>query len=335
MTDDRDDRDDRAGRARALWYDRPGGAAVLEAQLAPPGENQVLVKCLHSLVSRGTESLVFNGEVPESEWRRMRAPLQEGAFPHPVKYGYAAVGTAIDGAADLVGRRVFSLHPHQTAFVVDRAFAVPVPETVPSRRATLAANAETALNAIWDGGAGPCDRIAVVGGGVVGLLVAWLAARLPGAEVTLVDVDPARRPVAEALGALFAQPGEAEDGRDVVFHASATGAGLSTAIGLAGREATVVEMSWYGTRPVEVLLGGVFHSGRVRLVSSQVGEISPGRRPRRTHRDRLEAALGLLDDDRLDVLLEPAIPFEALPEALPEILGKGAPPRLAQVIDYD
>lgn len=264
----------------------------------------------------------------------MRAPLQEGEFPFPVKYGYAAAGTVAEGPAALVGRRVFCLHPHQSAFVADTAMVVPIPDAVPTRRAVLAANAETALNALWDAGAGPCDRIAVVGGGVVGLLVGWLAGRMPGTRVTLVDVDPARRATAEALGLSFAEPDAAPGGNDLVVHASATAAGLRTAIDLAGTEATVLEMSWYGERRVEIGLGGLFHSGRLTLASSQVGAVSPGRRPRWTHRDRLAAALELLDDARLDRLLEPDIAFDDLPEALPAILGEGAPPRLCPVVAY-
>ena len=326
-----------AGRplpARALWYRAPGEAGLQPAEIDAPAEDQVLVETLHSALSRGTESLVFNGRVPAAERSRMRAPFQEGEFPFPVKYGYAAVGRVARGRSDLVGRTVFCLHPHQSAFVVPAAAVVPVPDGVPPRRAVLAANMETALNGIWDSGAGPCDRIAVVGGGVVGLLVAALAAGLPGARVVLVDVDERRRTVAAALGLPFATPAVAAGPCDVVFHASATGAGLATAIGLAGEEATVVEMSWYGDRRVEVPLGGNFHSGRITLVSSQVGRVSPGRRTRWSYRDRLSAALALLADHRLDALLEPAVRFEDLPAALPSILGDGATGTLCQVIDY-
>ena len=174
------------------------------------------------------------------------------------------------------------------------AALVPVPDGVPARRATLAANMETALNALWDGGAGPGDRIVVVGAGVVGLLVTSLAARLPGAEVTAVDVDESRRPLVESLGARFARPEQAPRDADIVFHASATAAGLETAIKCAGFEGTIVEMSWYGDKPVEVDLGGAFHSRRLKLVSSQVGQVAASRRPRWDYRRRVEAAMRLL-----------------------------------------
>jgi threonine dehydrogenase-like Zn-dependent dehydrogenase len=193
---------------------------------------------------------------------------------------------------------------------------------------------ETALNALWDSAAGPGDRIVVVGAGVVGLLVAALAARLPGTEVTAVDIDQGRQPLAQSLGARFALPQQAPGDADFVFHASATAAGLNAAINCAGFEGTIVEMSWYGDKPVQVDLGGAFHSRRLKLVSSQVGHVSPSRRPRWTHRRRVEAAVALLAAmPALDELVAEEIAFEDAARELPRILG----PRghgLAPVIRY-
>lgn len=308
--------------ALALWITGPG-AVALRSEPVACGPDAVLVETLWSGISRGTEALVLRGGVPAAEHARMRAPLQAGDFPWPVKYGYAAVGTVAEGPAGLAGRTVFVLHPHQDRFAVPAAMAVPVPEAVPPGRAILAANMETALTVVWDAGAGPGDRIAVIGAGTVGALVAWLCARLPGAEVTLVDVDPARAPLAAALGCGFALPGGgAPVDCDCVVHASATGAGLATALGAAGPEATVVEASWYGDREIAVVLGGAFHSRRLRLVSSQVGQVPPGRRARWTTRRRLEAALALLADPALDVLLTGETAFADLPAAYAAILDR-------------
>jgi len=304
------------------------------APLQRPKPGEALVRTLFSGISRGTERLVFNGAIGQSEWERMRGPNQEGAFPFPVKYGYCATGAVDEGPPELVGRTVFCLHPHQDHFLAPAASLVTVPEAVPARRATLTANMETALNALWEGGAGPSDRIVVVGAGVVGLLVTALAARLPGAEVTTVDVEEARRPVAQSLGARFALPTEAPADADLVFHASATAAGLATAINCAGFEGTIVEMSWYGDKPVQVDLGGAFHSRRLRLVSSQVGHVAPSRRARWTHRRRVEAAAALLAGiPALDALVAEEIAFEDAPRELPRILGPGAS-GLAPVIRY-
>ena len=310
--------------ARAVWYVGKGAVELRAAPLPRPQPGEAVVRSLFSGISRGTERLVFNGEVGRSEWERMRCPNQEGAFPFPVKYGYCATGVVEVGPGELLGRTVFCLHPHQDHFNAPLATLVPVPDGVPARRATLAANMETALNALWDSAAGPGDRIVVVGAGVVGLLVAALAARLPGAEVTVVDVDESRRPIAQSLGARFAPPKQAPGDADIVFHASATAAGLNAAISCAGFEGTIVEMSWYGDKPVQVDLGGAFHSRRLKLVSSQVGHVSPGRRPRWTHRRRVEAAVGLLAAmPALDALVAEEIAFEDAPRELPGILGPG------------
>jgi hypothetical protein len=310
--------------AEALWYSGPGQAEIRQEKLEPPGAGEVRVRALFGAVSRGTEALVLAGRVPASEFERMRAPFMAGDFPFPVKYGYATVGRVEGGAEALRGRTVFTLHPHQTLFNLPADAAVVLPENLPPQRAVLAANMETALNAVWDAAPGPADRIAVVGAGVVGALVGYLCGRLPGAEVTLVDVNPARAELARALGVSFARPEAAKGDCDLVVHASGNPAGLGTALALAGEEATVLEMSWYGDAPVTAMLGGAFHSRRLRLISSQVGMIAPSHRPRWTHGRRLAAALALLADPRLDALLAPAVAFAALPRRLPDILAAGS-----------
>jgi NADPH:quinone reductase-like Zn-dependent oxidoreductase len=286
-----------------------------------PGPGEVLVRALHGAISRGTERLVFGGLVPSSQYQRMRAPYMAGTFPYPAKYGYATVGRVEAGPPELRDRIVFALHPHQSIFTVAADSVVPVPPQVPPQRAVLAANMETALNALWDGAPGPSDRIAVVGGGVVGLLVARLCAQIPGTQVTVVDVVAARGELAQALGAGFAAPATAPQDCDLVFHASGNSAGLTTALRLAGEEATIVELSWYGAGAVAAPFGEAFHSRRLRLISSQVGEVAPSHRPRWSRGRRLAAALDLLADPVLDGLLAPPVSFENLLASLAEILG--------------
>jgi NADPH:quinone reductase-like Zn-dependent oxidoreductase len=306
--------------AEALWYTAPGIAGIRSETLAPPAAHEVRVRALFGAVSRGTEALVLAGRVPVSEFERMRAPFMAGAFPFPVKYGYATVGRIEGGAEALRGRTIFTLHPHQNFFNIPASAAMVLPENLPPQRAVLAANMETALNGVWDAAPGPADRIAVVGAGVVGSLVAYLCGRFPGAEVTLVDINPARAELAQALGVGFASPESAQGDCDLVVHASGNPGGLTTALALAGEEATVLEMSWYGDAPVTVPLGGAFHSRRLRLISSQVGQIAPSHRPRWSHGRRLAAALALLTDPRLDALLAPPVLFGDLARRLPEIL---------------
>jgi threonine dehydrogenase-like Zn-dependent dehydrogenase len=318
---------------QALWYVAPGRAEIRPEPVAAPGPDQVQVRALYGAISRGTERLVFAGRVPESEHGRMRAPFMAGAFPFPVKYGYATVGRVEQGPSGLAGRTVFVLYPHQTVFVAPAETVTPVPDAVPPSRAVLAANMETALNGLWDAQPGPGDRIAVVGAGVVGALTARLAARIPGTEVTLVDIDPARAALADKLGLRFAQPAAAPQDCDLVIHASASAAGLATALRLAGTEATVLELSWYGAGETPVPLGGAFHSRRLKLVSSQVGLVAASRRARWDYARRRAAALALLDDPALDALLAPAIAFHDLPARLPAIL-EPAGGVLCQVISY-
>src|SRR5262245_48307637 len=319
--------------AKSLWYAKKGVAELRVAPLQPPGPGQARVRTLFSAISRGTERLVFNGAVGQSEWERMRGPMQDGSFPFPVKYGYCATGVVEEGPADLRGKTVFCLHPHQDYFNAPLEALAVVPEAVPARRATLAANMETALNALWDAGAGPGDRIVVVGAGVVGLLVTSLAARLPGASVTAVDVNKSRKPILEALGADLATPDRAPREADIVFHASASAAGLNTAIACAGPEGTIVEMSWYGDKPVTVGLGGAFHSRRLKLISSQVGLISTSRRLRWDYPRRRAMAMSLLAQPTLDVLVSEEIAFEDAPRELPRVFSPGAQ-GLAPVIRY-
>ncbi len=310
--------------ARAFWLAEPGRGEIRREALAPPGPGEVLVRARRSGISRGTESLVFLGRVPRSLHIGMRCPFQRGDFPAPVKYGYASVGVVEAGAAALIGRRVFCLHPHQDRYVVPEDAVVPVPDAVPDRRAVLAANMETALNGLWDAAPLLGDRIAVVGAGTVGALMAALAAGIPGAAVEIVDIDPSRAALATALGCRFAVPARAAGDADLVIHASSSTAGLATALALAGLEATVLEMSWYGDAMVPVPLGEAFHARRLRLVASQVGMVAPARRSRRSRRQRLEQALGLLAAPVFDHLLSGESAFEELPQAMARLAGDPA-----------
>jgi 2-desacetyl-2-hydroxyethyl bacteriochlorophyllide A dehydrogenase len=320
--------------AHAFWVVAPGRGEIRQESPAPPSASDVVVRTLYSGISRGTESLVFHGRVPASEYQRMRAPYQAGDFPAPVKYGYANVGRVEQGPAGLAGRMVFSLYPHQTRFVVPAGAVHVVPDDVPARRAVLAANMETALNAVWDARVVPGQRVVVVGAGAVGCLVARLAAQIPACDVTLVDTNPARAGIARVLGVGFAAPEAAAGDADVVLHASGTGAGLSTALGLAGMEATVVDLSWYGDQPVALPLGGAFHSRRLTIQSSQVGQVARDQRARWSTGRRLEKALQLLNDPALDALLTGETAFSQLPDAMPALTA-AAGATICHTVTYD
>jgi NADPH:quinone reductase-like Zn-dependent oxidoreductase len=319
--------------ARAFWLRSPGHGEIRNVSLPKPAADEVLVRTLCSGVSRGTETLVFRGGVPESQHTAMRAPFQDGEFPGPVKYGYLNVGLVEEGPQHLLGRRVFCLYPHQTRYVVPASAVTPVPDTVPAARAVLAGTVETAVNAVWDAAPLIGDRIAVVGAGMVGACVAAVLARYPAVRVQLVDADPMRAGIARALGVDFALPEDAAGDCDLVVHASATENGLARSLELLAPEGTVVELSWYGDRRISLPLGEAFHSRRLVVRSSQVGMVSPSRRSSRTFADRLALALDLLADPAFDALITGECAFDELPEVLPR-LTSGELPGLCHRVLY-
>jgi threonine dehydrogenase-like Zn-dependent dehydrogenase len=319
--------------ARAFWLAAPGRGEIRSTPLADGGRGDVLIRAAASAISRGTESLVFTGGVPPSEYQLMRCPFQDGDFPAPVKYGYASVGIVEAGPVALHGQRVFCLYPHQDRYIVPASAVLPVPAAVPDERATLAANMETAINAMWDAGPRVGDRIAIIGAGVVGCFIASLAAKLPGTRVELIDIDRRRERIAEALGCRFATPDTASGECDIVFHSSASEAGLATALRLAGFEARLIELSWYGNKPVAVPLGEAFHQRRLQLISSQVGAVAQARRARRTHRERLSLALALLADPVYDQLITGHCTLDTLPQRMTQ-LAAAPDGALAEIVLY-
>jgi threonine dehydrogenase-like Zn-dependent dehydrogenase len=319
--------------ARAFWIVAPGRGELRTERVRTPAEGEVLVRTLYSGISRGTESLVFRGDVPRSEYERMRAPFQEGQFPGPVKYGYCNVGFVEWGPSHLQGREVFSLYPHQDRFVVPASAVHLLPPGVPPARAVLAANLETAVNGVWDAEVQPGDRVHVIGAGTVGCLVAWLLRARSGVTCTLSDINPSRAAIAGALDVQFALPDALPGEADVVVHTSGSPEGLQRALEVTARDGTVLEMSWYGDRMVSLPLGREFHSRRLTIKSSQVGSIPPSRRGRWTFERRLDFALGLLQDRALDALVTGESAFDSLP-AVMERLSAGSSGTLTHRIAY-
>lgn len=309
-------------QARAFWISKPGAGELRNELLPAPAADEVRIRTLYSAISRGSESLVFKGCVPSSQYRIMRAPFQAGEFPAPVKYGYSSVGIVEHGPAELCQRKIFCLYPHQSAYVVPADAVLPIPDNIPAERAILAANMETALNGLWDAAPLAGDRIAVIGAGTIGCLLAYLLAQIPGCDVCLIDIAPARQNIADRLGVKFVLAQHAPDNCDLVIHASGAADGLRTALTLAGFEAHIIELSWYGAGEVSLALGEAFHSKRLRIQASQVSTIANRQRGRWTHKRRLEKVFELLGDERLDCLINEQSHFTELPATMARLAAK-------------
>ena len=307
--------------ATAFWIAGPGSGELRSSILSPLKLGEVRVRALYSAISMGTERIVFNGQVPISEHSTMKAPFQEGEFSGAVKYGYSSCGVIEEGPPELMGKIVFSLYPHQDNYVLPKEEVHSVPIGVPPERAILAANMETALNALWD--VAPClgARVAVVGAGVVGCLAAYLCSRIPGTDVVMVDINPEREAIADALHLKFSMD-VANGGMDLVIHASGASSGLETALNLAGFEATVLELSWFGDKPATTHLGSAFHSRRITLKSSQVGSVGILQRARWSRAKRLALALRFLSDDVLDCLISGESNFSCLPATMERLMSQ-------------
>lgn len=323
--------------ATAFWSDHGTGRLLTET-LPAVGPNDLRIRTCFSAISKGTETLVFNGAVPISEYERMRAPFQEGTFDGPVKYGYCNVGIVEHGPADWMEQAVFCLYPHQDRYVVPQERVYRLPADLPLERAVLAANMETCVNALADAGldreinGGSAFSVSIIGAGLVGCLMAHLA-KTHGHAVELIDINPDRQGMADVLGVSFSTPENAQTDREVIVHTSASNAGLVQALNLAALEGLIVEMSWFGTTQAKLPLGEAFHSKRLTIRSSQVGHIAPARQASWTYATRFAHALECLKAPELDALITDESPFEALPEVMAQ-LSRGEATPLCHRIRY-
>lgn len=302
--------------ARALWLDAPGRAVLRDTELPPLAEGWSRLQAIASAISPGTERLVATGRVPAEVAETMRCPYMEGAFPFPVKYGYSLVGRLDDG------RIAHVLHPHQEVAHVRTADLRIVPDDVPPERATLAANLETAVTALWDARIAPGERALVIGFGIVGSVVARLLTRVAGVEVDVLEPDATKRGLAQRMGFhAIAEPGS---DYDIAFGASGAPEEVQIALDAIGAEGRVVALSWLGTREVRLQLGGTFHSGRKQLISSQVSHIPPHMRARWDYARRTRLVFALLRDPIFDEHITRAVAFDELPRFYEELCAGGA-----------
>jgi 2-desacetyl-2-hydroxyethyl bacteriochlorophyllide A dehydrogenase len=296
---------------RALWHLSTRQSLIREGRTGRPESGECLVQAYYSMISVGTERLVARGGVPPALYAEMAVPYMQGSFAFPLAYGYSLTGVVLDGPREWLGERVHLMHPHQTVCRVRTADLTVIPPAVPLDRAVLASNLETAVNALWDAGPLIGQEVLVVGFGLVGALVAHLLQPIPGIRVHVAEPLPARATLSRQLGHALLDPDEPlQDHFDLVFHTSATPEGLQAGLDQLRPEGALIELSWYGQRPVSLDLGGSFHYGRKRIISSQVSHIAPAARPHWDARRRKELVFRFLEDPALDQYLGRAIPFE-------------------------
>lgn len=315
----------------ALWHTSPEKSEIKQAASFEISGEICEIQSLYSLVSTGTERLVATGKIPTGLYNSMQVPYMEGDFSLPVKYGYSLVGEVVKGP--LLGKTVHLLHPHQDYCKVAAADVFPIPDEVPAVRATLASNLETAVNAVWDSGVSVGDRVAVVGFGIIGSLVARLLAQLPAVSLTILEKDPDRIKMAKSMGFEVSPNENLSTPLDIAFHCSSTAAGLQTCIDTVGLEGKVIELSWYGDKSVELNLGGTFHPQRKVIISSQVSQIPASHQHRWDFRRRKEAVFELLKNPDFDLHTPKTTPFTNLPEVFSEI-RKGSSKQLVWIVDY-
>lgn len=312
--------------ARAVWFAAAHTAELRTEKIPPPGPGEVRVKTIASAISHGTEMLVYRGEVPRG--LDLDLPTLAGSYALPIKFGYATVGRVLDagsGATLAPGDPVFVHHPHQDLFVVSSDLPVRLLDGLDPMSGLFFANAETALGVVHDAQLRLGETAVVFGQGVVGLLVTRLLKLAGAARVLAVDPLEKRRELALEGGAdealspedLPDRVFEANGGRgaDVAVEVSSSGAALQAAVDAVADEGTVVVASWYGTKAVNLSLGGRFHRGRVKLRSSQVGRINPELNPRWDRARRTQTVLRLLPELRLEKLISHRIPLGDAPAA--------------------
>jgi threonine dehydrogenase-like Zn-dependent dehydrogenase len=302
-------------QAHAYWLVSPSLGEIRETTIAPFLREPLFLNTLYSGISPGTERLVGSAKVPQECWETMGCLYMEGSFAFPLKYGYSLVGQVEEGSDQ--GKRFFVMHPHQSRVVVENSDALNLPDWLPSKRATLIPNTETALNAVWDAQVSQEDRILIVGAGIVGILISFVLSKEYNLETDFLEQDQQRIRYLEQLPWLKNSrlaTDYKEGNYNIVFHTSASSSGLQSAINALAFEGRCIELSWYGTQLVSLQLGGSFHYDRKEIIASQVSSIARPMRKLVNFHQRKERVLCLLVDAAVDVLLEPVISFRDLPK---------------------
>lgn len=322
---------------KSLWHTSNSTSEIRESTILD--QEKVLVKSLYSLISLGTERLIALGNVPKELQESMTVPYQEGHFDFPIKYAYSLVGIVMTKDHPLTNKRVHLLHPHQDYCFVKEQDLFVVPEEVDLQTATLASNVETALTAAWDSGASFGDKVLVVGFGLIGSLVARLIDDIPGTEVMIFETDIAKINLAQKLGFQNVINPKSDNPKrisppfDIAFHCSATSKGLQSCIDYTGFESKIIELSWYGSKAININLGSTFHRLRKQLISSQVSNLPMDRKGRWDYKRRKTVVFNLLKNPIFKHHISQTLKFASVPKFFDQ-LRQGEVSELGVIISY-
>lgn len=302
---------------RSLWHNNNSKSFLWKEYFNTYNNDLTYINTDYSLISTGTERLVAKGLVPPEANHIMRVPYMDGSFSFPIKYGYNLVGREKES-----GRRVHCMHPHQDFCAVQTRSLNKIPNDIPSRRATLMGTMETVINAIWDSRLNPSsdENILVIGAGLIGATLALTLQKVLDQEVHIYDINPYRLDHVRQLGLSSHRKGP----YTICFHTTAHQEGLQMAIDQVGFEGRIVEMSWYGTRPVQLWLGSSFHYDRKQIISSQVSQIPGHLSSQEDYESRRNLAWKYLNDTGYDDLITHEIPFEQAPGFFQKIRNNDA-----------
>ena len=319
---------------RELWHISKNKSTIKEARLSLSDEDDLLIRSHYSLISPGTEKIVSRGLVPENLYEEMKVPYMKGEFHFPVSYGYSLVGEIQEGSSDLPGQYIHCLYPHHSYGLIRKDDAFPIPEGMPLKRATLASNMETVVNAIWDSHVSIGDNVLVAGFGNIGALLSLTLKTFPGVSVSVLETDPVKQDIADQLGLLcYGSPEEINTRFDMAFNCTSNEQGLQTCIDKTGLEGKIIELSWYGTGQVKIGLGGTFHSERKRIIASQVSRIPDEKASRWNNKRRKELVFELLKNPEYDELITREVNFEDTPQFF-DALREGNNNNIGIVIKY-
>lgn len=299
-------------KANILWHNKQSSWFESEELAKSPSIESVLIEATYSFVSLGTERTMLTNNLSAQTAQNMEVPHMRGSLLSDFTYGYSLVGKVVSGVSHLVGKNVHLMHPHQNFLEVDASCVYQIPDSISLELATLASNLETAVNAIWDAELEIGDSVQIVGFGIIGALIAKVINQMPGVSLEINEIDPIRLGIAKNLGFVISEQPKSER-FDKVFNTSTGDGVLQEAIKSTKSEGTIIELGWYGERSTTLALGGEFHYGRKKIISSQVSQIPHRKQPKWTYASRKELVFRLLGEIDFSKLITNEIPYSATP----------------------